>query len=198
MSKKKIIIGSLIIVGVIILVLSIVLPMYLSGDKKNNIKGNFIRWSNDGSLNNKCIGVLNGIKNGGSNGTPIIASDCPDLSSPSLPNFYFKNIKNQLVWSNNGSIPNKCISVSGGFQNGGSVNTPFVIWDCPNNTSTDPNLQFKFYGNQIVWLNNGNFPFKCMSISNGIQNGGKNESDVKLWDCQDNTSNDPNLQFKYI
>lgn len=154
------------------------------------------KWINNNSIGGKCMSVSDGIQNNGRNGSALTLWDCPNYSSTD-PNLQFQLIGNQVVWTNNGTIPNKCISVAGGIQNGGQDNTPITLWDCPNNSSTDPNLQFKLVGNQLVWTNNGTVPNKCVSVANGIQNGGQNNTPLKIWDCPNNSSSDPNLQFSF-
>jgi hypothetical protein len=140
---------------------------------------------------NKCMSVSGGIQGKGANGTPITLWDCPNYASDD-PNLKFIMQGNQIVWINDGKIPNKCVSVSGGIQRKGASGTPMTLWDCPNNTSTDPNLQFKMNGKQIVWTG---VPNKCVSVSGGVQRNGKNGTSFTIWDCPSETSSDPNLQF---
>ena len=200
MTKSKTII---IIIFLIVLVSIILISAFLiiRKEKKKHIlpltpanKPGVINWLNNSTIPNKCMSVSSGVQNSGKNGTEIALWDCANNTSTD-PNLQFQKIGNQIVWTNNDTIPNKCVSVANGIQSGGKNNTGITLWDCPANGTTDPNMEFKINGNQLVWLNNGSIPGKCIGVSNGMQNKGANGTEFILWDCANNTSTDPNLQF---
>jgi hypothetical protein len=155
-----------------------------------------LSWQNDGTKLNKCLDVSAGMATSGKNGQGLQIYTCQKDNWNQI--FRPVNKNNNVnpttyVWENNGTIPNKCLSVADG------INKPWdgqsmIIWDCDldhatqkfkaNFDQSDPNLS-----GTITWPHVQNT--KGWNVSDGMSHPDDGRG-VIIW----GTSNDGNNIFR--